>query len=64
MKLTTIVLILLLLGLLFYTADTLDVIKIVGKHSITFVTNMYRDLRAEKENLDIGSKDDSDARKD
>ena len=64
MKLLTILVVLaLIFGLIFYTADTLGVIKIVGKHSVTFAINVYKDM---KEKSDKGEFDDvfSDLKKD
>lgn len=64
MKLLTILVVLaLIFGLIFYTADTLDLVKIVGKHSATFAINIYKDI---KEKSDKGEFDDvlSDLKKD
>ncbi len=56
MRLITLLIVLaLILGLIFYTADTFDVIKIVGKHSISFAINVYKDI---KEKSDKGEFDD------
>lgn len=49
MKLLTLVILVVVLGLLFYTAQTFHVLQIVGKHSITFFQDVYRDLREYRE---------------
>ena len=61
--LTILVALALIFGLILYTSDTLDVIKIVGKHSVTFAINVYKDM---KEKGDKGEFDDvfSDLKKD
>lgn len=56
MKLITLAIILaLIFGLIYYTADTFDVVQIVGKHSIAFVVHVYKDL---KEKSDKGEFND------
>ena len=49
MKMLTLIIIVIVLGLLFYTAQTFNVLQIVGKHSITFFQDVYRELREYRE---------------
>ncbi|MEK6861347.1 MAG: hypothetical protein AABY07_05230 [Nanoarchaeota archaeon] len=43
-RLILIIIILLILGLIFYTAETKEIIKITGEHSVEF----YKELRESK----------------
>ena len=54
MKFITLCIVLLLvLGFIFYTEDTEDVVKIVGKHSITFGKNVYNDMKEKSDDGDF-----------
>ena len=49
MKMLTLIILVVVLGLLFYTAQTFNVLQIVGKHSIMFFRDVYQDLREYRE---------------
>lgn len=41
------------LGILFYTAETLDVINIIGGHTGFFVKNVYEDIQEKNKDGDF-----------
>ncbi len=47
-SLTIIIIIILIFGLIFYRGATVNVVKIVGKHSLEFVQNVYHDLKSKE----------------
>lgn len=47
-SLTIIIIIVLIFGLIFYRSTTVHVVKIVGKHSLEFVQNVYHDLKSKE----------------
>ncbi len=54
MKLATaIIILLLILGLYYYTAETYDIAKVVGKYAYEFISNVYQELKEKSEKGDF-----------
>ncbi len=59
-----IIIILLILGLIYYTQDTIDVVEILGKHSLTFTKNVYNDISKKSDDFKKITNDITDNLKD